>query len=89
MFLALLSQTDKNMSAKNVNNINKRKATMLKAYAVAVVLATTAPAVIKSVEGVQTPVKTETTTSETDTAKNGVRTGSVRFHGVRTGSVRF
>jgi hypothetical protein len=61
---------------------------MLKAYAVAVVLATTAPAAIKSVEGTQAPVKTETT-SQTDTTKNGVRTGSIRFYGVRTGSIRF
>ncbi|WP_340677902.1 hypothetical protein [Paraglaciecola sp.] len=61
---------------------------MLKAYAVAIVLATTAPVAIESVEGVQAPVKTETT-SQTDTSKNGVKTGSVRFYGVKTGSVRF
>lgn len=56
---------------------------MLKAYAVAVVLATTAPAAIKSVEGSQAPVKTDTTsqsetTSQSDTTKNGVRAGTIR-----------
>ena len=61
---------------------------MLKAYAVAVVLATTAPAAIKSLDGSQAPVTTETS-SQTDTSKNGVKTGSVRFYGVKTGSVRF
>ena len=50
---------------------------MLKAYAVAVVLATTAPVAVKTVEGSQAPVKTETAI-KADTAKNGVRVGSVR-----------
>ena len=61
---------------------------MLKAYAVAVALATTAPVAIKSVEGVQAPVKTETT-AQTDTTKNGIKTGSIRFYGIKTGSIRF
>jgi hypothetical protein len=64
---------------------------MLKAYAVAVALATTAPVAVNAVESVQAPVKTEATTSTTvqDTTKNGVRAGTVRFYGVRAGTVRF
>ena len=61
---------------------------MLKAYAVAVVLATTTPVAVKSVEGIQAPVKSETS-SQTDTSKNGVKTGTIRFYGVKTGTIRF
>lgn len=61
---------------------------MLKAYAVAIVLATTTPVAIESVKGAQAPVKTETT-GQSDTSKNGVKTGSIRFYGVKTGSIRF
>lgn len=62
---------------------------MLKAYAVAVALATTAPVAVQSVEGAQAPVKTETTTGQADTSKNGIRTGTIRFYGIRTGTIRF
>ncbi|MDP5029235.1 hypothetical protein [Paraglaciecola sp.] len=61
---------------------------MLKAYAVAVVLATTAPVAVKSVEGSQAPAKTETT-SQLDTTKNGIKTGTIRFYGIKTGTIRF
>ena len=61
---------------------------MLKAYAVAVALATTAPVAVQSVEGAQAPVKTETT-EQADTSKNGIRTGTIRFYGIRTGTIRF
>jgi hypothetical protein len=54
---------------------------MLKAYAVAMMLATTTPVVIKSVESVQAPENTPvaTTTAATATAKNGSRRGTVRW----------
>jgi hypothetical protein len=49
---------------------------MLKSYAVALVLATTTPVAIKSVESVQAPVKSQaTTTTIADTSKNGAKTG--------------
>ena len=50
---------------------------MLKSYAVALVLATTTPVAIKSVETVQAPVKSQATTTTTtaDTSKNGLKTG--------------
>jgi hypothetical protein len=67
--------TDKIMSAKNVNKIT-RKLTMLKSYAVALVLATTTPVAIKSEETVQAPVKSQAATTTTaDTSKNGVKNG--------------
>ena len=74
--LALNIVTDNIMSAKNVNKIT-RKLTMLKSYAVALVLATTTPVAIKSEETVQAPVKSKTVAATTaDTSKNGVKTGS-------------
>jgi hypothetical protein len=74
--LAIDIVTDKIMSAKNVNKIT-RKLTMLKSYAVALVLATTTPVAIKSEETVQAPVKSKTVATTTaDTSKNGVKTGS-------------
>jgi hypothetical protein len=74
--LACNVMTDKIMSAKNVNKIT-RKLTMLKSYAVALVLATTTPVAIKSEESVQAPVKIQAAaTSTTDTSKNGVKTGN-------------
>ena len=49
---------------------------MLKSYAVALVLATTTPVAVKSVESVQAPVKSQAvTTTTTETSKNGVKTG--------------
>ena len=49
---------------------------MLKSYAVALVLATTTPVAIKSVETVQAPVKSQAATTTTaDTSKNGAKTG--------------
>ncbi|MBU3002027.1 hypothetical protein [Paraglaciecola arctica] len=50
---------------------------MLKSYAVALVLATTTPVAVKSVETVQAPAKnqTATTTTTADTTKNGVKSG--------------
>ncbi|MFT4808430.1 MAG: hypothetical protein ACI9LX_001761 [Paraglaciecola sp.] len=74
--LAIINVTGKIMSAKNVNKIT-RKLTMLKSYAVALVLATTTPVAIKSEETVQAPVKSKTVATTTaDTSKNGVKTGS-------------
>jgi hypothetical protein len=62
------------MSAKNVNKIT-RKSTMLKSYAVALVLATTTPVVLKSEETVQAPVNSQAaTTIIADTSKNGIKT---------------
>jgi|TARA_R110000868_G_scaffold100893_4_gene277671 hypothetical protein len=50
---------------------------MLKSYAVALVLATTTPVAIKSVENVQAPVKSQTATTTTaDTSKNGIKNNS-------------
>jgi hypothetical protein len=50
---------------------------MLKSYAVALVLATTTPVAIKSVETVQAPVKSQAATTTTaDTTKNGIKTSS-------------
>jgi len=50
---------------------------MLKSYAVALVLATTTPVAIKSVETVQAPVKNQAaTTTTSDTTKNGIKTNT-------------
>jgi hypothetical protein len=50
---------------------------MLKSYAVALVLATTTPVAIKSVETVQAPVKSQASTATTaDTSKNGIKTNT-------------
>jgi hypothetical protein len=50
---------------------------MLKSYAVALVLATTTPVAVKSVESVQAPIKTQVATTTTaDTSKNGVKTNT-------------
>jgi hypothetical protein len=47
---------------------------MLKSYAVALVLATTTPVAIKSVENVQAPVNSQAATTTTaDTSKNGIK----------------
>jgi hypothetical protein len=63
------------MSAKNVNKLT-RISTMLKSYAVALVLATATPVALKSEETVQAPVKNQTATTTTaDTSKNGVKNG--------------
>jgi hypothetical protein len=49
---------------------------MLKSYAVALVLATTAPVAIKSEESVQAPVKSQAAVTTTaDTSKNGLKSG--------------
>ena len=75
IFLALILLTDKIMSAKNVNKLT-RISTMLKSYAVALVLATAAPVAIKSEETVQAPIKSQAVaTTTSDTSKNGVKTG--------------
>jgi len=47
---------------------------MLKAYAVALVLVTATPAVVKSVDGVQAPEATKTPTTQV-----AVKKGTVRF----------
>jgi hypothetical protein len=75
IFLALINMTAKIMSAKNVNK-STRKLTMLKSYAVALVLATTNPVALKSEETVQAPVKSQAATTTTaDTSKSGVKNG--------------
>ena len=50
---------------------------MLKSYAVALVLATSTPVAVKSEETVQAPAKSQasTTTTNSDTSKNGLKTG--------------
>ncbi|MEP0355845.1 hypothetical protein [Paraglaciecola sp.] len=48
---------------------------MLKSYAVALVLATAAPAVIKSEEAVKAPSQNKAPVTTTDTSKNGLKTG--------------
>ncbi len=47
---------------------------MLKSYAVALILATTAPVAIKSEESVQAPIKSQAATITVDTSKNGIKT---------------
>jgi hypothetical protein len=75
IFLALTRMTDKIMSAINVNKLT-RQLTMLKSYAVALVLATATPVALKSEESVQAPVKNQTATTTTaDTSKNGMKNG--------------
>jgi hypothetical protein len=75
IFLALINMTDKIMPAINVNKLT-RKLTMLKSYAVALVLATATPVAIKSEETVQAPVKSQAATTTTaDTSKNGIKSG--------------
>ena len=62
---------------------------MLKAYAVAAVLATATPAAVNAEESVQAPIKSKATTTKTvATSKSAVRRGTVRF-AVRRGTVRF
>ena len=47
---------------------------MLKSYAVSLVLATTTPVAIQSVESVQAPIKNQVvTTTTSDTSKNGIK----------------
>lgn len=53
---------------------------MLKAYAVAMVLASTTPVTVKADKSVQAPVKTPAGASKsTVTAKGARRAGSIRF----------
>ncbi|MCF2950353.1 hypothetical protein L0668_19750 [Paraglaciecola aquimarina] len=53
---------------------------MLKAYAVAMVLATTTPVAAKAEESVQAPTKSQATSTKTvATTKSSVRKGSIRF----------
>jgi hypothetical protein len=47
-----------------VNNITMRKATMLKAYAVALVLTTATPVATKAVDGVKAPEATKAPTTQ-------------------------
>jgi hypothetical protein len=62
---------------------------MLKAYAVAMVLATTTPVAVKAEESVQAPAKSQTSAPKSKaTTKSAVRAGTVRF-AVRAGTVRF
>jgi hypothetical protein len=69
-----MNVTGKKCRPKNVNKIT-RKFTMLKSYAIALVLATTTPVAIKSEETVQAPVKSQTANTTTeDTSKNGIKT---------------
>lgn len=61
---------------------------MLKAYAVAMVLATT-PVAAKTEESVQAPAKSKAAATKTvATTKNGRRAGTIRF-GRRAGTIRF
>ena len=48
---------------------------MLKSYAVALVLATAAPAALKSEESVKAPAQSKTPVTTTDTSKNGLKAG--------------
>ncbi|MDU0355515.1 hypothetical protein RS130_17870 [Paraglaciecola aquimarina] len=53
---------------------------MLKAYAVAMVLASSNPVAVKAEKSVQAPVKSQASaTKSVVTTKSGVRAGTVRF----------